>query len=661
MKIKTTPKPQTASPSARQTRPANKQAAPDTFVSGGEHSTPAHGPAATGGHGTAALRAAQQNLHGLAEAKPAQVVRLEDGDRFPMAMKLVKKTINGVTIRGYSYNGSIPGPIIEVPQGATIRVPFRNNTDFENTLHSHGVHGDFTMDGMPDRPHPAVKPGEVFDYELSFPDAGVFWYHPHVSDWYARELGAAGVFVVKPKDPEYYNPVNREEVLVLDDIEIIDGEAGVGTPDNPSHVLMGRFGNTMLTNGETDYRLDVKQGEVVRFHLVNTADVRPFNFSIDNAKIKVIGSDVGRSEREEWADSVLISPAERYTVEVLFDSPGDHSIVNRTPDGTRTELGKVSVAHEKADALYHDAFHRLRENGDVIESIDRFRPFFDKPADRALVMTLDMNMDHGDGMSGAGTMPGMDGHAMPMGTEPAMPAMDGHEMPMGTEPAMTGDATSTAGAGMPGMAGHTTPAVGGEGPMSSMAGAGRATGGHATPAMPAAPAPAMVGHAPAEHSMPGSVATAMGALPLHARTGGIEWEDGMARMNDMSNLENVVWKLVDPKTGATNMDIDWDFEQGVPAMVELYNDPSSAHPMQHPIHFHGMPFLVVSIDGESNPNLAWKDTVLVRPGERVKILLDTFNPGDWMFHCHISRHSAGHRMMGLFSVNDGPQAHPASE
>ena len=141
-------------------------------------------------------------------------------------------------------------------------------------------------------------------------------------------------------------------------------------------------------------------------------------------------------------------------------------------------------------------------------------------------------------------------------------------------------------------------------------------------------------------------------LPLHSRTNGIEWEDGMPQMNETSTLANTKWKLVDPQTGAVNMDIDWKLKKDEPVMIELFNDPNSAHPMQHPIHFHGMPFLVASINGETNPNLAWKDSVVVRPGERVKVLLDTFNAGDWMFHCHISRHSAGHNMMGKFSVTD---------
>ncbi len=75
------------------------------------------------------------------------------------------------------------------------------------------------------------------------------------------------------------------------------------------------------------------------------------------------------------------------------------------------------------------------------------------------------------------------------------------------------------------------------------------------------------------------------------------------------------------------------------------------HPMQHPIHFHGQRFLVLSRDGEQETNMAWKDTVLIPSGETVEILLEVTNPGEWMAHCHIAEHlEAG--MMLPFNVKE---------
>ena len=140
-------------------------------------------------------------------------------------------------------------------------------------------------------------------------------------------------------------------------------------------------------------------------------------------------------------------------------------------------------------------------------------------------------------------------------------------------------------------------------------------------------------------------------------TGGIEWDDTNQMMNAMSNTDSIKWKIKDQNTGKENMDIDWVFKRSStslttgnePVKIRIFNDPNSMHPMQHPIHFHGQRFLVVARDGVKQTNLVWKDTVLVKSGETVDIILDPSNPGLWMAHCHISEHlEAG--MMFSFKV-----------
>ncbi len=129
----------------------------------------------------------------------------------------------------------------------------------------------------------------------------------------------------------------------------------------------------------------------------------------------------------------------------------------------------------------------------------------------------------------------------------------------------------------------------------------------------------------------------------------IEWEDTNQIMNQMSNTDMVKWKIVDQNTGKEDMDIDWTFKRGEPVKIQIFNDPTSAHPMQHPMHFHGQRFLVLARDGVKETNLVWKDTVFIPSGETVDILLDTSNPGTWMAHCHIAEHlEAG--MMFSFKV-----------
>ena len=132
-------------------------------------------------------------------------------------------------------------------------------------------------------------------------------------------------------------------------------------------------------------------------------------------------------------------------------------------------------------------------------------------------------------------------------------------------------------------------------------------------------------------------------------TDGIEWEDSMSMMNSMATKATIQWKLIDEASGKENMDIHYIFTKGEKRKIRIINDKNSSHPMQHPIHFHGQRFLVLSVNGIPVEHLVWKDTVLVAKGTTVDILLDVTNPGDWMIHCHIAEHLSN-GMMGMFTV-----------
>jgi FtsP/CotA-like multicopper oxidase with cupredoxin domain len=138
----------------------------------------------------------------------------------------------------------------------------------------------------------------------------------------------------------------------------------------------------------------------------------------------------------------------------------------------------------------------------------------------------------------------------------------------------------------------------------------------------------------------------------HAATDGIEWEDEMVYMNRMTTPANMRWKIVDRESGAENAAIGWRFRVGDQAKIRIVNEMAGDHPMHHPFHVHGAGrFLILSRDGVPEPNLVWKDTVLVRTGETVDILLDVTNPGTWMAHCHIAEHHES-GMMFSFEVTE---------
>ena len=148
-------------------------------------------------------------------------------------------------------------------------------------------------------------------------------------------------------------------------------------------------------------------------------------------------------------------------------------------------------------------------------------------------------------------------------------------------------------------------------------------------------------------------------LPPHdvgtPSTKGVEWVDQMPAMNDASNTKNMHWLIREtfPDSGKENMAIRWTFKKGAKVKIRIKADDSrqNAHPMPHPIHFHGQRFLVLAVNGRNNFNMAWKDNHLIGALETVDILLDASNPGIWMAHCHINEHSES-MMMFNFEVTE---------
>ncbi len=234
-----------------------------------------------------------------------------------------------------------------------------------------------------------IPVGGSFAYRLRFPDAGIYWYHPHVREDYAQELGLYGNILVVATDPTYWAPANRAQTLVLDDILLDDGKITAFSRSQPNHTAMGRFGNVMLVNGETDYRMDARQGEVVRFYLTNTANTRIFNIRMPGARMKLVGSDSGRYEHEAWADEVLLSPSERAVVDVLFERPGQVALEHRTPDHTYV-LGHVTVGTASAEPSFTTDFATLRTSDEFATERAELAGDFDRPADKTLALVGEM-------------------------------------------------------------------------------------------------------------------------------------------------------------------------------------------------------------------------------------------------------------------------------
>jgi FtsP/CotA-like multicopper oxidase with cupredoxin domain len=611
-----------------------------------------------------------RDTEGLVEARKPELVELLDGDEFQLEIAPVKKQIGDAMVRMLAYNGSVPGPTLKVPQGGTITVRVKNQGDIEATVHWHGLRLENRYDGTHDTQAP-IPVGESFTYQVQVPDAGAYWYHPHIREDYGQELGLYGNILVAPSDPDYWPPANRELLLTLDDILIEDGDIAAFAEET-THVAMGRFGNVMLVAGETDLQLKAKRGEVVRFYFTNTANTRVFNVALPGARMKLVGADAGHYEREELVDEVLLAPSERVVVDVLFPEAGELRLEHRTPEHTYP-LATIAVADEEPEQSFADDFAQPRTNADTLELRERIQPFLTEPPDKTLsfVAEIDLGVPEGEvvyvcpmhpevmseepascpkcGMKLVAQAATTTTYACPMHPEVTSDKPDrcpkcGMKLvPEGLARAGGHDHEhGHSGHGHHHEEGHEHHGHG-EGHEHDDHGEGHH--GHDEHKDHSHHGHGHDGDRQEEHAGHGHHRESEHA---HDAAQGIEWEDDMVEVNRMTTPANMRWKLVDGDTGAENAQIDWTFRVGDQVKLRLVNEMDSDHPMPHPFHVHGAGrFLILARDGVLEPNLVWKDTVLVRTGETVDILLDVTNPGRWMAHCHIAEHHESGMMLSF--------------
>ena len=571
---------------------------------------------------------------GLPEARPPERLDLAHGDEVTLEIAPVRKEIGGAVVRMLAYNGSVPGPTLVAPQDATITVHVTNRGDLDATVHWHGLRLENRYDGTHETQAP-IPVGASFTYEITLPDPGVYWYHPHIREDYGQELGLYGNILVVPSDPDYWPPADREIPLTLDDILIEDGKVAAFSESETTHVAMGRFGNVMLVSGESDCVLETSVGEVVRLYLTNTANTRVFNVALPGSRMKLVGGDSGHYEHEEFIDEVLLAPSERVVVDVLFDQPGEHVLEHRIPERTYS-LATITATEGRAKPTLAAAFGSTRTNEPMAAERVRIQPYLSAPPDKTLAFVAEMNIAPPEG----DVVYACPMHAEVVSDEPgscprcgmkllatAAPADVMYVCPM--HPSVTSDEPERCPeCGMKLVPAHLV----------SEAGHDHHDGhGH--------------GHQPHAHDH-GHAGGHQHHEPHHAHDSAqsIEWEDDMVEVNRMTTPANTRWKLVDRSTGAENGAIDWRFRVGDQVKIRLVNEMDSDHPMPHPFHIHGAGrFLILARDDVPERNLVWKDTVLVRTGETVDILLDVTNPGLWMAHCHIAEHAQS-GMMFSFDV-----------
>ena len=184
----------------------------------------------------------------------------------------------GTTTPVWTYNGEIPGPILRVRQHQPVRILVRNELPEPTTVHWHGIRLHNAADGVPGLTQAAILPGGSFVYEFTCPDAGTFWYHPHVNSVVQLGRGLVGLLLVEEAEPV---PFDADLSMVLKDWHLNPDGSFAPFTSHRAAARVGTLGNFPTVNGRASETLSVAAGSVVRLRIANLDNTRVFNIGAD--------------------------------------------------------------------------------------------------------------------------------------------------------------------------------------------------------------------------------------------------------------------------------------------------------------------------------------------------------------------------------------------
>jgi FtsP/CotA-like multicopper oxidase with cupredoxin domain len=281
----------------------------------------------------------------------AETRREEDGFLVLTARPADKKLGDEARLsRLWTYNGLNPGPEIRVKRGEKVRVRLVNELDEPTMVHWHGIRIANAMDGSPLTQEP-VQPGATFDYEFVAPDAGTYWYHPHIGSSRQVGHGLYGPLIVEEDVP----PAGLHDVtLVLDDW-LVDENAvfyssGFGDIRTAAHG--GRLGNWITVNGVSRPDIKVPAGSALRLRVVNCANARVMDLALSTADAVVAAWDGQPLAGHDPLGSAPLRLGPGGRADVLVPAPGKSfdlflatrgeplQIASITPDGAMEPLAE---------------------------------------------------------------------------------------------------------------------------------------------------------------------------------------------------------------------------------------------------------------------------------------------------------------------------------
>lgn len=246
-------------------------------------------------------------------------------------------SIPGAPARALTYNGLLPGPLLEIEPGDTVQIRLHNRLNQPTNLHYHGLH--IPPDGQADNVFLSVAPGATQTYNFRLPQqhpAGIFYYHPHHHGTVADQVfgGLGGALIVRgalDRIPEVAGA--REEVLFLKDLPSEQGGDGTG-------LMLGREGSILTVNGRVQPELTAQAGELLRLRIINGSNARFWRLALEGHSFHLIATDGGALAAPVQVEELLLVPGERADVLVPVNTEGGQfRLVNRPYARARGGMG----------------------------------------------------------------------------------------------------------------------------------------------------------------------------------------------------------------------------------------------------------------------------------------------------------------------------------
>ena len=264
------------------------------------------------------------------------VYRLENGVKvFELTTKAVQWNIlKDVTVTAFTYNGTVPGPLIRVSEGDQVRIIVTNELPVPTTIHWHGIEVPNAMDGVPGVTQDPIQPGETFTYEFTAKPAGTFMYHSHYESDRQVVAGLYAPFIIDPRQPEA-NPAAVDKVLMISEWLVRGGQTFAAMP------MSGMEPNYYTINGKAfpdTEMITVKKGERVRLRIISIGQfIHPMH--LHGVPFKIIATD-GHPVPEAaqlTKDTVNVAPGERYDIEFVATETGQWMLHCHIPHHTTND------------------------------------------------------------------------------------------------------------------------------------------------------------------------------------------------------------------------------------------------------------------------------------------------------------------------------------